>query len=99
MSDFFKGLLDTELISSGTTIDCSHGPITLDSFMRSCHQYGIEPKRAADMAASMFTREAVEQYMIEVAVRFEAAKQRLTLMCTVRDEVRQELLARERPND
>jgi hypothetical protein len=57
-----------------TIIDCSNEPITVDNFMRSCFLYGINPEMAVDMAASMFTREAMEQYMLKVAERIEVTE-------------------------
>jgi hypothetical protein len=61
-------------MSEVTIVDCSNEPITVENFMRSCFLYGISPEAAVDMAASMFTREAMDQYMLEVAERVEVAE-------------------------
>ena len=61
-------------MSEVTIIDCSNEPITVENFMRSCFLYGIKPEKAVDMASSMFTREAMEQYMLEVAERVEVTE-------------------------
>lgn len=50
-------------------IDCSHGPITIENFMRSCFLYGIKPEMAVNMAASMFTHDAMEDYMSKLTAK------------------------------